>query len=210
MLFNTVEFHGIELRRMSNFRRTSLWADFDSKWPSPLHIACISILVHVLFAYIYYISKYQLHPYLALLIQSDFGWDLQVSCIFETEPLYIFWMDDSFLFCSPFLPLCFEIFQSSCNTLKTLLTISLRCVYFFILVCRGNQTNGAELEHHKINMNTKEKHIIRSILRGRPQLSSFTSMIIPIVRGGGGGWKMMTIIITFYLQENNVFSSFQT
>ena len=46
-----------------------------------------------------------------------------------------------------------------------LLTISLWCVYFFILVCYHDKIGIAELERHKTNMNTKEKHIIRSILK---------------------------------------------
>ncbi len=60
-----------------------------------------------------------------------------------------------------------------------LLTISLWCVYFFILVCYNDKfginilyepsfvairLTVAELERHKTNMNTKEKHFIQSIL----------------------------------------------
>ena len=54
-------------------------------------------------------------------------------------------------------------------SLRMLLTISLWCVYFFILVCYNDKFGiglmVAELERHKTNMNTKEKHIIQSILK---------------------------------------------
>ncbi len=58
-----------------------------------------------------------------------------------------------------------------------LLMISLWCVYFFILVCYNDKFGinipgfvairlaVAELERHKTNMNTKEKHIIPGILK---------------------------------------------
>ena len=58
------------------------------------------------------------------------------------------------------------------QTLRMLLMISLWCVYFFILVCYNDKygivaigLTVAELECHKTNMNTKAKHIIRSILK---------------------------------------------
>ncbi len=67
--------------------------------------------------------------------------------------------------------------MSSLVSLRMLLTISLWCVYFFILVCYIDKFGidipsfvaiglmVAELERHKTNMNTKEKHIIQSILK---------------------------------------------
>ncbi len=66
-----------------------------------------------------------------------------------------------------------QVSLNSSDRLRMLLTISLRCVYFFILVCYNDKSGinvvigltVAELERHKINMNTKEKHIIRSILK---------------------------------------------